>query len=126
MAVILYLPQKERSAEHLLRIIKEAIPDQKIEIISSIDDLSLRLHQPMLNISVAVLYAANRSELMEIICLGGILGELRVILVLPDSNPDVLDKAYILCPRFIAAAESDFKYLGDVLKRMTDLYDKIH
>lgn len=126
MSVILYLPQKERSEEQLLQIIIEAIPDQKIEIYSSLDELSDRLHQPMPDIGVAVLYVANRSELMEIIYLGDYLDELKVVLVLPDSDPEFLEKAYILCPRFIAATESDFKHLGSVLKKMTDLYGKTH
>lgn len=126
MSVILYLPQKESTETDLLRIIKNAIPAQAIEIYPSIDELSDRLHQTLLDVSVAVLYAASRAELMEIIYLGDILSELKVVLVLPDSDPDVLDKAYILCPRFIAAAQSDFKHLGSVLKKMTDLYDKTH
>lgn len=126
MSVILYLPQKEKTEDDLRRILQKAIPDQVIEICSSIGGLSDRLHQPMLDVSVAVLYVANRAELMEIIYLGDLLGELKVVLVLTDSDPEVLEKAYILCPRFIAVAESDFKHLGSVLKKMTDLYDKAH
>lgn len=126
MAVILYLPEKKRSGEFLLRTIRKAIPDQAIEIYPSIGELTERLHQPMLDVSAAVLYAAGRAELMELIYLGELLGELRVVLILPDSEPDLLEKAYVLRPRFIAAAERDFKQLGDVLKKMTALYDGMH
>ncbi|MCE5210840.1 MAG: hypothetical protein LLG40_04750 [Deltaproteobacteria bacterium] len=126
MSVILYLPQKEKKEDDLLRIIQKAIPVQNIEICSSICELSERLRQPMMNVSAAVLYAASRAELMEIIYLNDLLNDLKVVLVLPDSDPEVLEKAYILCPRFIAVAESDFKHLGSVLKKMTNLYDKVH
>ena len=126
MSVILYLPQKEKKEDDLLRIIQKAIPGQVIEICSSIGELSERLHQPMPDVSAAVLYAVNRAELMEIIYLNDLLNDLKVVLVLPDSDPEVLEKAYILCPRFIAVAESDFKHLGSVLKKMTNLYDKAH
>jgi hypothetical protein len=126
MSVILYLPKKEKTEEHLLRIIQKAIPDQVIEICASIRELSDRLHQPMPDVRVAVLCVTNRAELMEIIYLNDLLDELKVVLVLPDSDPDVLEKAYILCPRFIAVAESDFVHLGSVLKKMTDLYGKAH
>jgi len=126
MAVILYLPHREKSGDHLLRIIRKAIPDHAIEIFSSVGDLSERLHRPRLDVSVAVLYAASRAELMEMIYLGDLLGELRVVLILPDGEPDILEKAYDLRPRFVAAAESDFKHLGSILQKMTNLYDQIH
>jgi len=126
MSVLLYLPKKEKTEDELLRIIQEAIPDQVIEICSSIGGLSDKLHQPVPDVSVAVLYVKNRAELMEIIYFNDLLDELKVVLVLPDSDLDVLEKAYILCPRFIAVAENDFKHLGSVLKKMTDLYDKVH
>jgi hypothetical protein len=124
MGMFLYLPESNESGANLLRIIKAAIPDHAIEIYSSISELSERLHRPMLNSGVAVLYASSRSELMEIIYLSDLLRELKVVLVLPDSQPDTLDKAYTLCPRFIAVAESDFKHLGVVLSKMMDLYGK--
>lgn len=126
MSLIIYLPKKVKAEEQLLRIIQKAIPDHAIDIYSSIDDLSERLHQPMPDVRVAVLYTASRTELMEIIYLGYLLAELKVVLVLPDGDPEMLEKAYILCPRFIAAAESDFKHLGAVLKKMMDQYVKTH
>jgi hypothetical protein len=126
MGLILYLPGKDEASAILLRIVRSAIPDHAIEIYSSISDLSERLHQSMLDAGVAVLHVASRAELMEIIYLEDLLRELKIVLVLPDSQPDTLDRAYTLCPRFIVAAESDFKHLGSVLKKMVDLYDKTH
>jgi len=122
MSLILYLPKKVKAEEQLLQIIRTAIPNYTVEIYSSIDKLSERLHQPMPDVRVAVLYAASRTELMEIIYLAYLLTELKVVLVLPDGDPEMLERAYILCPRFIAAAESDFKHLGTVLKKMMDQY----
>ena len=124
MGLILYSQGTKESGTRLLEIIKEAVSDHKLEIYSSIDELTERLHQPLMDVSVAVLHAATHSELMDMIYLGDILSELRVVLVLPDSEPEALEKAHILHPRFIASAENDFKHLGSVLKRMMKLYDK--
>lgn len=124
MAVILYLPQQEKFREYLLQIIEKAIPDHTVETFSSIGELSEKLHQAMPDVSVAVLYATNHAELMMIIYLGDLLGERRIVLVLPDDQPDMLEKAYALRPQFIAAAQSDFKHLGIVLKKMADLHNK--
>ena len=126
MAAILYAPKKKKIRDDLFRIIQNAIPAQDIEMYSSITDLLKRLQRPMLDVSVAVLYASERSDLMEMIYLDDLLGELGVVLILPDGKPDMLEKAHVLHPRFIVAAESDFSHLGGVLKKMTDRYNKTH
>ena len=78
------------------------------------------------DISVAVLLAASRAELMEMICLEDLLSELRLVLILPDSQPEILRKAHLLHPRFIAAGDSDYRHLGGIIKKMMALYDKRH
>lgn len=123
MDLILYSQETKKSGKRLLEIVKGAASDYRLEIYSSIDELTERLHQPLMNV-VAVLYAATHSELMDIIYLGDLLSELKVVLVLPDSEPEALKKAHILHPRFIATADSDFQYLSSVLKRMMELYGK--
>ena len=124
MGLILYTSGKNESSASLLQIVKNAVPDQAVETYSSVDDLSERLHESLLDVSVAVLCAANRSELIKIIDLGSLLDELRLVLVLPDGEPDMIGKAHLLRPRFIASSQSDFSHLGQVLKRMMDIYEK--
>lgn len=124
MAIVLYMTHKEKAGEDFLRIINKEIPGHTIEIYSSLTALSKRLRRPMLDVSVAVLYAANRAELMELIYLEDLLSELEVVLVLPGDQQDLLDKAHLLRPRFIVETDNDFNQLGIVLKKMTDRYDK--
>lgn len=125
MGLMLYLPKDERGST-LLEMIKAAVPDDKVEIYHSLHELSGRLQKPLVDISVAVLLAASRAELMEMIYLEDLLGELKIVLILPDSQPEVLRKAHLLHPRFIAAAESDYPHLGGVLRKMMDRYDRTH
>jgi len=126
MGLILYSRETKESGKRLLKIIKEAVPDHHLEIYSSIDELTERLHQPLVDVGVAVLHAGTHGELMDILYLADYLSELRVVLVLPDSQPEALKKAHILHPRFIASSHNDYKHLGSVLKKMMDLYDKRH
>ncbi len=126
MGLILYSRETKGSGKHLLKIIQEAVRGYRLEKYASIEDFTERLNQPLMDVSVAVLYAATRSDLMDIIFLGDLLGEIRTVLVLPDSQPETLKKAHILRPRFIATSQNDFKHLASVLKRMMVLYDKPH
>ena len=124
MGLILYSKEINGSGERLLNVIKDALPGYELEIYSEIDDLTERLHQPLMDVSVAVLHAVTHSELMEIVFLSDLLAEMRVVLVLPDCKPEALKKAHILRPRFIVTSQNDYKNLDSILKRMVKLYDK--
>lgn len=124
MGLILYSKEIKESGEGLLTVIKDALPGYGLEIYSSIDDLTERLHQPLVDASVAIFQAVSHSELMEIIFLADLLAEMRVVLVLPDCNPETLRKAHILRPRLIVTSQNDYKNLNSILKRMVKLYDK--
>jgi hypothetical protein len=124
MGLILYSIEIKESGGRLLNVIKDALPGYDLEIYSSIDDLTERLHQPLVDVCVAIFHAVSHSELMEIVFLADLLAEMRVVLVLPDCNPDALKKAHILRPRFIVTSQNDYKNLDSILKRMVKLYDK--
>jgi hypothetical protein len=124
MGLILYSKEIKESGERLFHVIKDALPGYDLETYSSIDDLTERLHQPLMDVSVAVFHAVTHSELMEIIFLADLLAEMRVVLVLQDCQPEALKKAHILRPRFIVTSQNDYKNLDGILKRMVKLYDK--
>jgi hypothetical protein len=123
MALILYLPDKNEAGAHLRMIIKGAIQKQKIETYHSIRQLSERLQKPIYDVKVAVFYAASREHLKAIIGLSDFLWDLKIILVLPDSDPITVTKAHMLRPRYVTWADEDFKDLGNVLNNLMELYD---
>jgi len=124
MSLILYVPKNVKAGDLLLQSIRKDISEQVIEMFLSLDELSDRLHRPMPDVRVAVLYAAHHAELMEIMYRVYLLNDLKVVLVLPDSDPDMLEETNILCPQFIAVTESDFRHLGAVLRKMMNQYNR--
>ncbi|MRR16882.1 MAG: hypothetical protein EG826_10545 [Deltaproteobacteria bacterium] len=124
MGLILYSKEIKESGERLLNVIKEALPGYDLEIYSSIDDLAERLHQPLVDISVAIFHAVSHAELMEVVFLADLLTEMKVVLVLSDCKPETLKKAHIIRPRFIVSSQNDYKSLDSILKRMVKLYGK--
>ncbi|MEE9910633.1 MAG: hypothetical protein K4571_02815 [Deltaproteobacteria bacterium] len=126
VGLILYLPEEAGLGEKLLSIIQSAVPGHKIERCHSIEELTGRLHQPICDVGICVLYAASRADLMEMIYLSDMLGELRVVLVLPDNQPEMLEKAHRLRPRFIVSTASDLQHLEGVLRKLIDIYEKTH
>ncbi len=122
--MIVYLSGTQEMNNKLLQMISRAAPDALLDVYFTIDELTNRLRQPFLNVGLAVLYAATRADLMELIFLEKVLGELRLVLILPDQDPSTVAKAHELRPRFLAPAENDFGELESVLKRMAELYGR--
>jgi len=122
MALMLYLPTEKQAGKRLLQIMKDAVPGQKIEISHSVHTLAKRLHKPIFDISVVVLFVNKGNDLSEILKLKDFFWDLRTIIILPDADPETVTKAHILRPRYVAWANDDFSGVGMILKRLTDLY----
>jgi len=123
MALILYLPVTDEPANQLYKIVKRAASKRKVELCRSIHELSERLSRPLFNFHISILFAADRKDLLAITSLGHFLSDMRIILVLPDHDPETIAKGHLLRPRFILWLDDDFTQMEIILKRMINLYD---
>lgn len=118
MELLMYSTKTEGSGERLLRVMGLLLPEYKFEICRSINELSKRLRQPVFNPTVAILLASSREELQDILSIRDLLGDAKIILIVPDANPDTVAQGHSLKPRFLTYGESDFVDVAAVLKRM--------
>lgn len=125
MALILYLPLTDGPGEELYKVVKRAAVKSKVELYRSIEEISKRLRRPVFHVKAAVLLAADREDLRAITSLGDLLllRDMRIILVLPDHDPETIAKGHLLRPRFMAWLDDDFTALGMILKKILSLHD---
>jgi len=122
MRIIYYSAESEPSRERLQRVIEMNFPRNHIEACRSIEELSQRLEQPIPELLIVVLLAASREELSGIIMLRELLLDRRIILVLPDDEPETTSQGHKLRPRFITYRNSDYGDVSVVLGRMIKSY----
>ena len=67
---------------------------------------------------IAILLAASKEELQELVSVGELLEDIRIILVLPDTDRDTVANAHILRPRYLTYVDSDFSDVAAVLSKM--------
>ena len=96
----------------------------KLEIIGSYDSLVERLQFPISGIEVVVIQASTREELEALIPLKAKLMRLRIILILPDANPEILSLGHQFCPRFLTSIDANFEHVEAVLQRMQNNYSE--
>jgi hypothetical protein len=116
--VIMYFSSQGEPENKLLEIIETVVPYKDIQLYRSLDALSRWLRQPRTDLDVAVLMVSNRMELHDLIALRNLLWDIKIILILPESEPDTIAEGHILRPRFLIDCHSNFYDVAAVLKRM--------
>lgn len=120
--IIYYSETNEPSSERLKRVIEMNFPRNHIEEYRTIEALSQRLEQPIPEQLIVVLLVASREDLSGIMTLRELLLDRRIILVLPDDEPETASRGHMLRPRFITYREGDYGDVSVVLGRMIKSY----
>ncbi len=124
MTLLIYSTRTNDAEERLFRVIELLLPEKKIELYRSIDDLSTLLRQPVFFPRIAVLLASSPEELENIISIRELLEDIKIILIVPDINPATLARGHTLRPRFLCDCNSDFVDVAAVLGQMIKKLDQ--
>jgi hypothetical protein len=116
--LLLYTPLAHKASYRLEEAVATVVPHQATEIVHTPKGLAHRLRRPHYGLEVAVLLAAGRRRLREMQALEQMLERLRLILILPDSDPRTIAQAHSLRPRYLSNIHSDFQDVAAVLKKM--------
>ena len=122
MEVFFYAKTKEGAGKRLQKIIEMLVPKSKTVIFRTTNGLSRRLRRPKPanDLTVGVLLATSRRDLQDILSIRELLGDVRIIMILPDREGETIAKGHSLRPRFITYADSDFEDISAVLKKMLE------
>ena len=118
MQLLFYSSGDDQDEKRLEAAVHQVIPESKIELFKSLDDLRERLRRPVEPDSIAVLSALNQEELQQMQGFRRLLIEIYVILVIPDQKKSTIGLAHLLLPRFLSQVKSDFTDLKIVLNKM--------
>jgi hypothetical protein len=118
MSLLVYDNSFDNVSKRLEIVITAAIPAGQIEMFRDMCSFIHRLRLPGRMHNVAVLFAATRKEFDDILSIRDLLRDLRIIIVLPDSDPNTICNAHSLRPRFLTFVSHDFEDLGAVLMKM--------
>lgn len=98
--------------------VKALIPEGRVEVYRSIEELAHGLHRLYDHDTIVILRAGDREELLRIVSLRDLLQGLRVVLHLPDQEEETISLAHCLRPRFLSNSESDFSDTISVVRKM--------
>ena len=116
---ILFYSSKIRDPEiGLGASLKTLVPDERVEIYTSIEELANRLLHLLDHDAIVIIQAEDREELLHILSLRDVLQGVRVILLVPDREDETISLAHRLRPRFLANSESGLSDTMSVVRKM--------
>jgi len=125
MNLFFYSTETGGTGGQLQRLVEALVPEEKVEVYRTIGSLSERLYLPRNSTSIAVLYARSKSELSDIVSLGHLFNDVRVILILLDRKDETIALGHRLRPRFLTFINSDLTRVSEVLRKMLGHDDDI-
>ncbi len=118
MKILFYSSTGEDPGAGIEKRLETLVPEERIEVYRSIEELAHGLHRLYDYDTIAILRSRNREELLRIISLRDLLQGLRVILLVPDREEETIALAHRLRPRFLSNSESDFSDTISVVQKM--------
>lgn len=125
MHLILYSGLAGETEKRLISTIVEVIPKINLVFCRTIQELHRALLGPSINILAVLIIISDIQNLESIIPLRERLRYCRVILLLPNSDHELVAAAHTLWPRFVSSIDDDFKEIVSVLKKMINAFDTI-
>ncbi len=86
----------------------------------TIDDLSQGLRQPGKDSGVAILFVSNQGDLENILSIRHLFQNIRIILLLPSEETEIITLAHRLRPRFLTNSNTDLAEIMAVLNKMLE------
>lgn len=118
--MLFYSTTDDGFSQPLFHMIHTTVSEQHIEVCRSFGSLYRLFCRPGFNPGVAVLICGGKEELENIVSLRDLMLGKRIVLILPDHDPDTISKAHKLGPRFLGYADSAVEHVGEVVKKMAE------
>lgn len=120
---ILFSTRKGQRFNEILSFAKGLFLADEISIHSEVNGFSDAIVEPGFDQRIILILAGSPGDLNRILPFRDLLENRSVILILPDSEKDTMDKALTLYPRYIDYVQNDPADIYLVLKKMVK---KIH
>jgi hypothetical protein len=120
MKLFLYAPVGREVRERVMGVLKTIVPEGSIQICWTIHNLCRSLQTPKQDLTITVVLAGSPKDLFELLPLRPVFRDVRIILVLPDTEEQTIAMAHRLRPRFLTYIDSNIAALGTVVSKMCE------
>jgi len=118
MTVLIYSTKTGDAEKRILSIIEPRFSETSSHFFRTISALQSALRRPREDMIIVILVATSTKELEDLLSIRDLLEDIRIILILPNSDQETITDGLKLRPRFLTSCDSDFSDVAAVLRRM--------
>jgi hypothetical protein len=120
MELFLYAPVSKETRERVARKLESVLPEDGLRVCSTIGNLCQNLRMPKQDLTIAVLVPANRGDLLELRSIRPMFRDVKILLVLPDTEEETIAMAHRFRPRYVTCVTGNLSALGAVVTKMRE------
>lgn len=114
--ILFYAQQSDRVVETMRKL----LVGLKIERFRSVASIAKRLSKPCHGLEIALVVIREGDEMIQIAEIQNLIRGLRLVIVLPGHDSEMVSMAHKLGPRFIAYADNGFEQAVAVIRKMAE------
>lgn len=118
MKTILCSQGNSEIMDKLYGLIETRLPQVRISLADSLDDLLETICRPLSRISVAIVVITSKDDIDDLLAVAHFFDNIRLILVMPDHDTGTVKKGLTLLPSYLSYSDSDFKDILSVLEKI--------
>jgi hypothetical protein len=116
--LIFYAKNHQDIPRKLREILEPLLFDERVELYRSLASLKQRFCLPTEKRIIAIIFATDKEDLLDITSMKHFLSDVQVVLILPNRRKDIISLGHSLRPRFITYKDADFRELLSVIHKM--------
>ena len=116
--LIIYKKTRDAAEGQLQVLFESLVSKQNIDIYHSVGSLKQKILRTSYAEGIVILVAEKRDDLAELVPILDLFRKLRIILVLPDREPETIQIGYQLEPRYLSFIDRGYAEIKAVLQKM--------
>jgi hypothetical protein len=116
--LIIYKKTRDAAEGQLQVLFESLVSKQNIDIYHSVGSLKQKILRTSYAEGIVILVAEKRDDLAELVPILDLFRKLRIILVLPDREPETIQIGYRLEPRYLSFIDRGYAEIKAVLQKM--------
>jgi hypothetical protein len=116
--LLLYAPVTQDVRERVVDTLEPVLPEDSMRVCSTIGNLYRNLQMPKQHPTIAVLVLSDRKDLLKLRSIRPMFRDVRVLLVLPDTEEETIAMAHRFQPRYLTFVDKNIPALATVVDRM--------
>ena len=120
MKLVIYAHPFDGAARNVLNDLRGQYEGPNTVYLPALEDVEAYLRQPSHLDELLVLMPKDRKELDDLVAIGDLMRDAKLVLVLPEDDPGINEQSHLMRPRYVTYNDCDPSHLMLVVDRLLE------